>query len=344
MTFMPKAGEIELGFTQAVTAFLNNWANVMQDAQAQLGDLFEGNLYPSMEQLKGEFNLEFLYDQVNENNWLVKTEAEALTELEAKTQSRTAKRFEMLARVPVENLHETITYLITVLDKPMREKRDEHGGIVDTKLPIFRDSTIDNIVDECKKIQAFGADIVGEDAVNLAGRVLHNVPSADVIRKQTSWDVLKDQTKVLLAEVQSVLDGGAGTAYPNPVGLPVRRTVGEVYLPQVTAEVSAPSAVVEAEAAVNAAFSPFEQNGMPNPADDGEAGVSKCNKCGTAIEDMGTWGMCVTCADKEDDGLPNPAEFAGGPSPITTPEELEVAAPGPISEAMTKSLADMFGD
>jgi hypothetical protein len=59
MTYLDQMGKYELAFWQQVTAFLNNWSNVMLEAQQRQGDLFDAKLYPDLASLKNQFVFEY---------------------------------------------------------------------------------------------------------------------------------------------------------------------------------------------------------------------------------------------------------------------------------------------
>jgi hypothetical protein len=59
MTYLDMMGKHELAFRQTVTAFLNNWANVLVQAQAQQGGLFNSGEYPDVSALAGQFLFEY---------------------------------------------------------------------------------------------------------------------------------------------------------------------------------------------------------------------------------------------------------------------------------------------
>ena len=183
MEFAEAAGKIELEFLQAVTAFLNNWSNVLLGAEKQLAGLYEAGLYPSLEQLRQQFSLEFEYRQVtDEQDFRVQMQAEELDDLRAKTEASTIKRMAGLQRAPLENLLDKISTLEEALDKPMREIKDSDGNLLELRNAIFRNSTVDNITDECKKIIMFGDSVIGRGAVSMAIKIKENLPAADDIR------------------------------------------------------------------------------------------------------------------------------------------------------------------
>ena len=60
MEFTERIGKFQLEFDQCVTAFLNNWSNVLTQAQATQGALFDPNAYPDMSDLKAQFRFRIM--------------------------------------------------------------------------------------------------------------------------------------------------------------------------------------------------------------------------------------------------------------------------------------------
>lgn len=59
MGFLDTMGKYELQFNQTVTAFLNNWSNVLLQAQDTQGDLFDPTAYPDLSVLRAQFVFEY---------------------------------------------------------------------------------------------------------------------------------------------------------------------------------------------------------------------------------------------------------------------------------------------
>lgn len=183
MEFAERAGKLELQFEQAVTAFLNNWSNVMLESQRDLGAMFDSSAYPSLEQIKQQFCLKFHYRQVtDENDFRVQMQEEELEELRKLTAANIRSQYEGLTKAPVEAVVEAMQKLFLKLNEPPREVTDEHGAVVDMKPAIFRDSTVNNILDEAQKIIDFGDTVLPTAFIDFARRVRSELPTAAQIR------------------------------------------------------------------------------------------------------------------------------------------------------------------
>lgn len=53
--YLDQMSKFELAFKQAVTAFLNNWSNVLLEAQSRQGDLYDPTQYPDVSSLADQF-------------------------------------------------------------------------------------------------------------------------------------------------------------------------------------------------------------------------------------------------------------------------------------------------
>ena len=185
MEFASTGGDIELEFLQNVTAFFNNWSNVLLGAEKELAGLYDAGLYPSLEELRQQFSLKFKYRQVtDEQDFRVSMQQEELDDLRARTEADTIDRMAGLQRTPIANLKKTLDILSAKLDEPMREIKDEFGNLSELRHAIFRNSTVDNITDECKKIIMFGDSVIGTNAVLLANRIKDSLPDPDHIRSR----------------------------------------------------------------------------------------------------------------------------------------------------------------
>lgn len=192
MEFAQDAGKIELEFEQAVTAFLNNWSNVMLEAQRELGSLFDADIYPSVEKLKDQFSLKFLYRQVtDENDFRVQMQEDELEELRKLTADSMRDQYADLAKAPLMALQENINKLLAKLREPDREVKDDNGVVVETKPAIFRDSTVNNVLDECQKIIDFGDSVLPAEYITFARELRSALPTPAQLRSGLS---IKTQT------------------------------------------------------------------------------------------------------------------------------------------------------
>jgi hypothetical protein len=120
----------------------------------------------------------------DEQDFRVSMQQEELDDLRARTEADTIDRMAGLQRTPIANLKKTLDILSAKLDEPMREIKDEFGNLSELRHAIFRNSTVDNITDECKKIIMFGDSVIGTNAVLLANRIKDSLPDPDHIRSR----------------------------------------------------------------------------------------------------------------------------------------------------------------
>ena len=221
MEFAQRAGEIELAFDQGVTAFLNNWANVLLAAQAERGDFYDDADYPDVETLRRQFRLKFRYRPVtDDSDFRVRADEDALQELVAKAQAESRELFADLAMLPAETLTSKLEKLREAMLKPDREFFDDNNQLIDIKPPIFRDTTFDNGTRECQKIIDFGDDVLLPETVALAGRIKHEMHSPEDARKDA---MLRKEIAAQCAEWIAELNGSTTVVDEeqdvNPMGL-----------------------------------------------------------------------------------------------------------------------------
>ena len=264
MEFAEGGGKIELEFQQAVTAFLNNWSNVLLGAEKELAGLYEAGLYPSLEELRKQFSLKFKYRQVtDENDFRVSLQAEELEDLRSRTEVDTLDRMAGLQRAPLQHLKKTLDTLATKLAAPMREIKDDNGTVIELRPAIFRNSTVDNITDECRKIISFGATVIGQAAIGLANKILDELPDADTIRgREEVRNVAKQQAVDFSNSIDQLLQvmgapapAAVETEAVNPMGLNLEVTAEPTLSsePEVEPEaepVSVPAPVVDTTASI----------------------------------------------------------------------------------------------
>lgn len=317
MDFLPRCGEIELAFDQAVTAFLNNWANVMRDAQDQLGDLHEANLYPAVEALRAQFKLKFKIDPVTTTDWRIQVNQEAMDALEARTAQQTAERFADLAAFPVEKLRGEIDHLMDILNKPMRTNSAGEEAV-----PIFRDSSVQNVIDAAAQMIDFGPDVIGPAACALAQRVIQNVPSPERIRlSPDSWEECRLQVRNLSTLVQGdpnllldvpLVDEDEDEEPALPAHLLDPDTVNPMGLE-----------AAQGQATLHRLLQSPEEFGVP------AGGLSVAQP----VDD-----------DDDDDDLPSPFEFAGGPDIDDDDDDDEPETISPPDTSAEHDLSDLSAE
>lgn len=207
MDFTDRIGKYEIEFAQAVTAFLNNWSNVMTEAQARQGALFDANAYPDLSELKSEFRFRVLYRPITDmNDFRVQCQEEELDTLRKQVEEATRESMNAMLRTPLERLREVVAKLADVTAKPDREVVNGKTGATEVKPPIFRDSVVDNIMEEINLLHDFAA-VMPTDVLTLAKNVADSTPHPQTLRDDP--DKRKDtnvRATALLAAIDNMLE------------------------------------------------------------------------------------------------------------------------------------------
>ena len=208
--FMDFAEQIErfrLEYKQLVTAFLQNWVNVLDQARAQQGDLFNELDYPDVSYLRSRFSFELSYNPVPEaGDFRVDLQEEELVILREQAERQTKSAMEDLLRTPLERLREVVGRLNEVCKKEDRVIINTRTGEPEVKPPIFRDTVVDNIIREIDLLTDF-AKVMPSDVQQLASDVAYSLPDADTLR--SSDGVRKDvadNTSALLDRINNMLE------------------------------------------------------------------------------------------------------------------------------------------
>ena len=207
MDFAARIGKFELEFNQSVTAFLNNWSNVMHQAQQAQGALFDANAYPDLSDLKADFRFRVNYRPVTDaGDFRVQLQEEELSSLRQQVEASTQESMAAVLREPLERLRAVVAKLNEVTGKPMREVVDKKTGVADIRAPIFRDSVVDNITEEIGMLHAFAA-ILPDNILSIARQVADTTPHPQSLRddpeKRTEVNM---QTSALLAAIDNMLE------------------------------------------------------------------------------------------------------------------------------------------
>lgn len=207
MDFADRIGKFEIEFQQSVTAFLNNWSNVMLEAQARQGSLFDPSAYPDMTSLKSQFRFRVLYRPVTDiTDFRVQCQEEELELLRAQVQESTREEINTALKAPLIRLKEVLTKLHEVTGKSERETLDKRTGKLDVKPPIFRDSVVGNIMDEIALLHDFAAILPG-DITAIAKQVTDIIVPAQALRDDPALrKVTNTNAGNLLAAIDSMLE------------------------------------------------------------------------------------------------------------------------------------------
>jgi hypothetical protein len=206
MTFAERMSKFEVEFNQAVTAFLNNWTNVMLTAQQSQGALFDQSVYPDVTELRDQFRWRVVYRPVTDmGDFRVSLQETELDTLRSQVEAAARESVEAMLRSPLERLRRVVLRLNEATGKPDREVVDKRGATV-VKSPIFRDSLVENIIEEINLLHDF-ADVLPDDMLALGKNIIDTVPRAQTLRDDP--DKRRDihtQSAGLLAAIDAMLE------------------------------------------------------------------------------------------------------------------------------------------
>lgn len=207
MEFSERIGKFQLEFDQCVTAFLNNWSNVMQQAQQRQGDLFDATAYPDLTDLKTDFRFRVNYRPVTDvQDFRVAMQDDEMDTLRTEVEQATKEAMDNMLRAPLERLKDVVQKLHDVTGKTERETVNKKTGVTEVKPPIFRDSVCENIATEIDLLRAF-TDILPDNINALARAVNDMTPHPQQLRDNP--DKRKEvnvQTAALLDSINSMLE------------------------------------------------------------------------------------------------------------------------------------------
>ncbi len=207
MEFSERIGKFQVEFDQCVTAFLNNWSNVMQQAQQRQGDLFDPSAYPDLTDLKSDFRFRVMYRPVTDvQDFRVAMQDDEMDTLRAEVEQATKEAMDNMLRAPLERLKDVVQKLHDVTNKTDRETVNKKTGATEVRPPIFRDSVCENIMEEISLLQAF-ADILPDNINDLAKTIVDVTPHPQQLRDNP--DKRKEvsvQTAALLDSINSMLE------------------------------------------------------------------------------------------------------------------------------------------
>jgi hypothetical protein len=205
--FMEGMGKYELQFDQAVTAFMQNWVNVLDDAQRTQGDMFDGNDYPDVTELRRRYNFEVLVKPVTDgSDFRVQMQEDEIGTLKAKAEKQANDRMNDLLTEPLKRLRTVISRLNETMGKDDRVVTDKRTGMVEAKSPIFRDSVCDDIAHEISLLYDF-MEVMPANVASLALDVAAKTPTPDELRNsKAAREKTEADTSALLATIDSLLD------------------------------------------------------------------------------------------------------------------------------------------
>jgi len=205
MDFATRLGEFELQFSQAVTVFLNNWSNVMLEAQQRQGDMFDANAYPDVSDLKAQFTFEVGYTPVTDLTDFRVAASEAEKAVIAGAVERDLIRAqEQLVSEPLKRLRDAVEKLATVTGAS-RTKVNAKTGETEQVATIFRDTLIENLLHEVSMITEF-ADLLPDNVKAVAVAAKDIAPHPDALRVDPDLRTkTHSASKALLAAIEEMM-------------------------------------------------------------------------------------------------------------------------------------------
>jgi hypothetical protein len=207
MPFADRMAKYEVEFNQGVIAFLNNWANVMRRAQENQGALFDPSSYPDLSTLRAGFRMKVNYRPITDyGDFRVSMQEEELSALRSQVEQATTESMNTLLRSPLERLRKVVAHLHETTGKQDRTVVSKRTGQADVKAPIFRDSVVDNIIEEVAMLTEL-AVIMPPALMQLAEDIIEVTPSAETLRNDPVKRLLThNESANLLTAIDSMLE------------------------------------------------------------------------------------------------------------------------------------------
>jgi hypothetical protein len=203
MTYLDMMGKHELAFRQTVTAFLNNWANVLMQAQAQQGGLFNSGEYPDVSSLAGQFLFEYPLTPIGNVRDIVLDELDeaATAAIVAKAQADERTSNEMVVKAAVADLRTEVLRIIK--QTTVTATTDKKGNPVERTGKIY-DTLTSDIAELIGVLQDLGAggDPMLQDI--LAQADMHLTIPADALRADLEvCRITKDRAEQILKSMEA---------------------------------------------------------------------------------------------------------------------------------------------
>jgi hypothetical protein len=190
MEFAERMGKFELAFGQAVTAFLNNYSNVLTQAQETQGSLFNAEEYPDLSELRAQFSLNVRYFPVADaGDFRVQVAEDVLARLKSDAEAQIRESLADTMREPYQRLYEAVARIYTQCSK-------EDGRIYDTLM-----DNLDHLLDVLPDLNFVGDTRLDELIEDCRSRIAVH---PDMLR------VEKEKRRDVAAEAKAILEKMAG--------------------------------------------------------------------------------------------------------------------------------------
>jgi len=207
MTFADGMAQIELQFDQAVTAFMQNWVQVLREAQQAQGDMFDPDEYPDVHTLRKRFRFEVNYSPVTDtNDFRVKMQEDELDILRQQVEDSVKSKYDDMLAQPLERLRDAVARLNERMAEGDRVVINKRTGNEEVRAPIFKDTIVHNVVDEINLLKDL-ADCLPAETIEIADKTMESLTNPVVLREsQNARKETKQQTDALLAAINGLLE------------------------------------------------------------------------------------------------------------------------------------------
>jgi hypothetical protein len=157
MEFAAQMRKYETAFYQTVTAFLANYANVMQEAQKVQGTLFDASEYPDLSDIREQFTMRTRYFPLADaSDFRLKVEAEVIEEIKREAEESMKDVLAESMQEPYRRLYEAVARIHTQCAKPESRIYDSLMNNLDELLDVLPDlnfvgdKKLDALLEECR--------------------------------------------------------------------------------------------------------------------------------------------------------------------------------------------------
>jgi len=157
MAFGERMGQFQVAFNQSVTAFLNNYSNVLLQAEQTQGELFNASEYPDLSELKAQFGLNVRFFPVADaSDFRLKVEADVLERLKKDAEEQIREALAETMREPFTRLYEAVARIYTQCSKDEGRIYDTLTDNLDQLLEVLPDlnftgdKRLTELIDDCR--------------------------------------------------------------------------------------------------------------------------------------------------------------------------------------------------
>lgn len=225
MDFANQMSQFEVAFNQAVTVFLNNYTNVLTEAQHTQGGLYDPGLYPDLSSLRSRFSWQITYEPIADTSsfatLLAPMEDAAQQQITQAVVKQIEQQQSALVGDAVTRLQSTIKVFAEAMSRPNRTVLSKKTGGVEVRPPIIRTAVRDNIED-CVALLNDYMDALPPDLGPLMAKAsaLTTSTITQLQEDDAARDVAKQQATSLLKEIAVMMGEELPTTPPVPQPVP----------------------------------------------------------------------------------------------------------------------------